>query len=134
MLSFAVSGAPPERTCESRAAEIEGAPHRVHRRGVEAVRAFRESAFGPTVDAIAPMETASLEVLDNLERMAVASSSDHGAVGADPDQDCGVLSPPGFFHSFQNRLSRSLAGDNADWVDGEIGRSRLSNWSGSANA
>ena len=59
---------------------------------------------------------------------------EHGAVGADPDQDCGVLSPPGFFHSFQNRLSRSLAGDNADWVDGEIGRSRLSNWSGSANA
>jgi hypothetical protein len=56
--------------------EVESPHMRVHRHGVEAVRCFHAQAFDQGLVELREMEAASLNVLQELERMAVSGRTD----------------------------------------------------------
>lgn len=58
--------------------EIEPPHKRVHERGLVAVRAYRAGDLDAGFSALAEMESASLEVLDELEHMASSGEGDPG--------------------------------------------------------
>ena len=57
--------------------EVETPHIAVHHHGIEAVRAHREHDFAAVISAVEKMETASMGVLDSLEKMAASGEVNH---------------------------------------------------------